>query len=376
MITDTPASPVTDVTVGSTVSGVTPVSSVSTDTSASPVTDGTTGATGSGATPASPVSGFKKRPAAFLAPTLTILAVVLLIVTIVIGIIVFRWYLRRKKSDPGATAGDAEVGAYEVPKKTSFSALEITGNVTDSDEDSNQVDVEYAISNEEMERESDSYDDVENGNKPGIKGSEMDCEVMDIGKATLDKCDLGNSIIRDRGPLPIIDISQTGRSLDVDECYQELPGTEESNDVVECRVKIKDLPKQLQDKNSVPEDTITDEFKVCLLLVSLMNLGVLIITDEFKAKLPGASTPGTQPGLCPWTPPWAPWTAPLTVSRCMLTDAFSVSIVSPTKFSDFFYLRLIPDEIMEQISICPAKLRKSKSLGAVLSQNPPPTPSP
>ncbi|XP_071811254.1 uncharacterized protein [Apostichopus japonicus] len=281
--TNTPASPVTGDTAGSTVSGVTPVSSVSTDTSASPVTDGTTGATGSGATPASPVSGFTKRPAAFLAPTLTILAVVLLIVTIVIGIVVFRWYLRRKKSDPGATAapshdyarhipltthginvGDAEVGAYEVPKKTSFSALEKTGNVTYSDEDSNEVDAEYAISNEEMERESDSYNDVENGNKPGIKGSEMDCEGMDIGKATLDKCDLGNSIIRDRGPLPIIDISQTGRSLDVDECYQELPGTEESKDVVACRFKIKDLPKQLQDKNSVPEDTITDEFKKLL----------------------------------------------------------------------------------------------------------------
>ncbi|PIK57535.1 putative receptor-type tyrosine-protein phosphatase alpha [Apostichopus japonicus] len=213
--------------------------------------------------------------AAFLVPTLTILAVVLL-VTIVIGIIVFRWYLRRKKSDPGATAapshdyarhipltthginaGDAEGDAYEVPKKTSFSALEKTSNCTDSDGYSNGGYVEYEISNKE--RESDSYDDVENGNKPGIKGSEMNCEVMDIGKATLDKSDLGNPNIRDRGPLPMIDISPIGRSLD--ECYEELPGTAESKNVVACRVKIKDLPKQLQDKNSVPEDTITDEFK-------------------------------------------------------------------------------------------------------------------
>ncbi|XP_071810716.1 receptor-type tyrosine-protein phosphatase mu-like isoform X3 [Apostichopus japonicus] len=213
--------------------------------------------------------------AAFLVPTLTILAVVLL-VTIVIGMILFRWYLRRKKSDPGATAapshvyashipltthginaGDAEGDAYEVPKKTSFSALEKTGNCTDSDDYSNGGYVEYEISNKE--RESDSYDDVENGNEPGIKGSEMDCEVMDIGKATLDKSDLGNPNIRDRGPLPIIDMSPIGRSLD--ECYEELPETAESKNVVACRVKIKDLPNQLQDKNSVPEDTITDEFK-------------------------------------------------------------------------------------------------------------------
>ncbi|PIK53416.1 hypothetical protein BSL78_09699 [Apostichopus japonicus] len=54
--TNTPASLVTGDTAGSTVSGVTPVSSVSTDTSASPVTDGTIGATGSGATPVSSVS--------------------------------------------------------------------------------------------------------------------------------------------------------------------------------------------------------------------------------------------------------------------------------------------------------------------------------
>ncbi|PIK59241.1 putative receptor-type tyrosine-protein phosphatase alpha [Apostichopus japonicus] len=86
-----------------------------------------------------------RRNAAFLAPTLTILAVVLLIVTIVIGIIVFRWYLRRKKSDLGATAGTSR-----------------------------------------------------------------NCRIQNV---------------------------------------------------VACRVKIKDLPKQLQDKNSVPEDTITDEFK-------------------------------------------------------------------------------------------------------------------
>ncbi|PIK52616.1 putative receptor-type tyrosine-protein phosphatase F [Apostichopus japonicus] len=157
----------------------------------------------------------------------------------------------------GINAGDAEGDAYEVPKKTSFSALEKTGNCTDSDGYSNGGYVEYEISNKE--RESDSYDDVENGNKPGIKGSEMNCEVMDIGKATLDKSDLGNPNIRDRGPLPMIDMSPIGRSLD--ECYEELPGTAESKNVVACRVKIKDLPKQLQDKNSVPKDTITDEFK-------------------------------------------------------------------------------------------------------------------
>ncbi|PIK56480.1 putative receptor-type tyrosine-protein phosphatase F isoform X1 [Apostichopus japonicus] len=108
--------------------------------------------------------------AAFLVPTLTILAVVLL-VTIVIGIILFRWYLRRKKSDPGATAapshvyarhipltthginaGDAEGDAYEVPKKTSFSALEKTGNCTESDGYSNGGYVEYEISNKERRK--------------------------------------------------------------------------------------------------------------------------------------------------------------------------------------------------------------------------------
>ncbi|PIK46839.1 putative receptor-type tyrosine-protein phosphatase T isoform X2 [Apostichopus japonicus] len=54
--TDTSASLVTDGTTGTTGSGATPVSAVSTDTPASLVTDGTTGTTGSGATPVSAVS--------------------------------------------------------------------------------------------------------------------------------------------------------------------------------------------------------------------------------------------------------------------------------------------------------------------------------
>ncbi|XP_071811261.1 receptor-type tyrosine-protein phosphatase mu-like isoform X2 [Apostichopus japonicus] len=219
--------------------------------------------------------------AAFLIPTVTILVVVLLAV-VVIGIILVLCIHRRKKSDPEATStpdqaqdlarniplkpqgskkDDIGSDAYEEPnQKQSFSASEIPGNYTEPHDNTEQPDVEYEISKYEMK--SESYDDVEIENQSGIIGSVNEYEEpRHFDKPKLYSNDLGNPNILNRGHLPIIDTPQHGRSLDVEECYEELPGTAESKHVASCRVKIKDLPKQLRDKNSVPVDTITDEFK-------------------------------------------------------------------------------------------------------------------
>ncbi|XP_071811257.1 receptor-type tyrosine-protein phosphatase mu-like isoform X6 [Apostichopus japonicus] len=219
--------------------------------------------------------------AAFLIPTVTILVVVLLAV-VVIGIILVLCIHRRKKSEPGATStpdpaqdlarniplkpqgskkDDIGSDAYEEPnQKQSFSASAISGNYTEPHESTEQPDVEYQIS--KYERKSESYDDVEIENQSGIIGSVNEYEEpRHFDKPTLYSNDLGNPNILNRGHLPFVDTPQHGRSLHVEECYEELPGTAESKNVAACKVKIKDLPKQLQDKNSVPEDTITDEFK-------------------------------------------------------------------------------------------------------------------
>ncbi|PIK36084.1 putative receptor-type tyrosine-protein phosphatase epsilon-like isoform X6 [Apostichopus japonicus] len=58
--------------------------------------------------------------------------------------------------------------------------------------------------------------------------------------------------------LPAIPTTHSDCDQALDPCYEELPSPPES---VHCLIKLKDLPKQLQGKNSDPEDTITDELK-------------------------------------------------------------------------------------------------------------------